>query len=280
MGHSCVRIKARRKRVAGLRGISKIRTVKNNTIPKCTRNLHMVPWNTLCDKAVRFTGRKLAGKWFEISDKPDKYGLTHHLKDDSWKYERHCQVKPLRKKYRKKYYNKASITIRKVIEHPSDYDLFPKHDPFKMNRVLYMERLVEHKVDRWIRRNPQPVRQDDEQEDIFEKEFMIPWKAKLDAATEKFRNDVISTYDRLPLTARFKQNKKGTAVYQEKLVAMLKDVDGDGHKVTTLNPKTSKLLKNAQEITNRIHKKNANLVCTNLRDHKRKTGRIILPKAA
>ena len=85
-------------------------------------------------------------------------------------------------------------------------------------------------------------------------------------------------FDKLPLTGRFKMSEKN-AVYQEKKIADIKDINGDGHKVNELGPE-SKLLNKAQKITNKTHAKNPSLVAANLKDHKRKKGRMILPQAA
>ena len=270
MGHSNVRIKARRRKVAGLAGMSRKFTKCNNTIPTSSKKYYIVPFDTICDKMPRFSYPKIGGKTFVIDDKGG-----YHLKDDSWDYERRPMVKRLYKKTKSQVAKR--LALRGIKPFKSDYDLFPKHDPFRMNRVVYMEKLVEHKLARWIRKNPPPIQQDDEQKDLFEQQFMQPWIEARDAATERFRNNVISTYDKLTLTGRFKKNEHQ---YEEKVVAEIKDIGGEGHKINDLNLKTSKLLKKAQDITNEIHKKNARLMCTNLRDHKKIHGRIILPKAA
>ena len=59
----------------------------------------------------------------------------------------------------------------------------------------------------------------------------------------------------------------------------MKDINGDGHRVNELD-KNSKLLKKAQKITNEAKALNKKLVASNLKDHKRKKGRKILPQAA
>lgn len=154
------------------------------------------------------------------------------------------------------------------------------HTIHKMNQIEYAEKLVQHKLARWIRRNPAPIKDDKTQQDLFEMEFMTPWIALKNAAEERFRDFVVSLYDKLPLTGRFKINPKGTTVYQEELIAEIKDIDGEGHHINDLKPDKSKLMKKAQEITNKVHAKHGNLMCANLRDHKRAKGRIILPQAA
>lgn len=144
-------------------------------------------------------------------------------------------------------------------------------DPPKMNKVQYMEKLVEHKLAKWERKNPQPCPDDD----LFKVEYQVQWYKDRDAVAERFRDFVVSIYDKLPLTGRF---KVGEDKYKEKPVAELKDFNGEGHNVNSLEPGKSKLLDKAQKVTNKVHAKNVNLVSTNLKDHKRKRGRILLPE--
>ncbi len=140
-----------------------------------------------------------------------------------------------------------------------------------MNRVEYMEKLVEHKTAKWERKHPKPM-------DMFAEE-MEKWKQLRETAIERIRDFVVSVYDPLLLTGRFVLNKENSATYQEEKIAEIKDINGEGHKVNAL-PKDSKLMKKAQKVVDETKHKRNNLVCGNLRDHKRKTGRIILPKAA
>lgn len=148
-------------------------------------------------------------------------------------------------------------------------------DPKKMNRVEYMEKLTQHKLAKWERKHPKPCRDDD----LFKEEMIPLWKDEHRKAEERLRDFVVSIYDKLPLIGRFEQKKDGMATYQEKKVADLKDENGDGHHVNEISV-DSKLVKKAQKVTNKVHAKHANLVCTNLKDHKRQKGRIILPQAA
>lgn len=216
---------------------------------------------------------KQHGRYLEVSDKPDKLGMRMHIPDHSWEYERHKQSKSLRKKYKKKYYMKDTHDIRKIVEHPSDYANF-KNFPYtlpKMNRVEYYEKLVEHKLAKWERKNPKPA-------DMFVEE-VEKWNQERENAKQRIRDFVVSVYDPLLLTGRFVVGKEPSATYQEEKIADVKDINGEGHKVNAL-PKNSKLIKKAQKIVDETKHKRDNLVCGNLKDHKRQKGRIILPKAA
>lgn len=286
MGHSNVRIKARRRKVANLAAQSRKHTTRNVCVPPANKKYYTVPFDTILDKMLRFAYPKVGGKTFVV----DKDG-HFHVKNDSWKYERHEQTPSLITCKKRKYSNVKSYSPDPNIEGFKEVKrekrnnfvkFFPNY-PYtlpKMNHVEYMEKLVQHKLAKWERKNPKPINDSDKQADLFEKEFMIPWQNKYEAATERIRDFVISIYDKLPLTGRFEVRKSGTATYQDELLAELKDINGDGHHINDLDIKKSKLVKKAQKITNKVHAKRSNLICSNLKDHKRTKGRIILPQAA
>ena len=175
------------------------------------------------------------------------------------------QPKNLRKKVAFWYITKNGKTY---VSHKSQY---PDYTPHKMKKIEYCEKLVEHKVQKWERKNPAPA-------DMFT-EDVEKWKQLRETMKERFRDFVVSIYDPLPLTGRFVVAKEGSAAYAEEKVADIKDINGEGHRVNEL-PKDSKLMKKAQKITNETKAKRKNLVATNLKDHKRQKGRIILPEAA
>lgn len=292
MGNSRIRAKVRRRRVAILAAKSRQFDVKNHLRKLGNPEITEFKYNKDSEPriAIKQNGKtfvqegfgvvrtpnfefKQHGRYLLVSDKPDHLGMRFHLPDHSWEYEHHKQVKSLRKKYKKKYYCKGSKDIRKIVEHPSDYAQF-KNYPYtlpKMNRIEYCEKLVEHKTAKWERKNPKPL-------DMFTEE-VEKWKQLRENAIERIRDFVVSMYDPLLLTGRFVLNGANSASYQEEKIAELKDINGEGHKVNAL-PKDSKLIKKAQKVVDETKHKRNNLVCGNLRDHKRKTGRIILPKAA
>lgn len=195
-----------------------------------------------------------------------------------WKIpkEGYPQPKTLRKKYKKKYYNRDG-SIRKIVTHSSDYSAFPDHTFRPKGKAWYMEQVTQHKIAKWERKNPCPVKEDKQQRDLFEHEYLIPWKAKREQALERIRDFVVSVYDKLPLSGRFELPGDK---YVDEPVAEIKDINMEGHKVNELKPEKSKLLKKVQKVTNHVKAKRPNLVCTNLKDHKRQKGRIILPQAA
>jgi hypothetical protein len=252
-------IKGKKIHVNQLASMSRKFTVNNNTIPQLGGNgknyVHI--WREI--RTSRFD-TPVYGNTYEV-DKDGHYHLVEH--DSFWTLVEHPQPKRLIKKKAHKGKEKRNDFVK----------FFPNY-PYtlpKMNKIQYCEKLVEHKLAKWERKNPKPM-------DMFI-EDVEKWKQTYENMRERFRDFVVSIYDPLPLTGRFVVAKENTATYQEEQVAKIKDVNGEGHRVNEL-PKDSKLMKKAQKITNETKAKRPNLVATNLKDHKRKKGRIILPEAA
>lgn len=194
-----------------------------------------------------------------------------------WEHKKYPQPKRLRhaKKVWQTIYWPDGVKQRVVkVRYKSEY---PDYTIKKLNKQEFMEAYTQDKLKKWVKKHPCPVKTDGDTKDIFEKEYLLPWERERDLALERIRDFVVSVYDKLSLTGRYKKNENK---FEEKPVAKIKDINGEGHKVNELDPKNSKLLKKAQKITNDEHKKNKHLVCTNLKDHKKQKGRIILPKAA
>jgi len=161
---------------------------------------------------------------------------------------------------------KGWYTERKLIQKKSEYF---HEDPKKMTQHEYWEKLVQYKLTKWDSKHPKPVLDND----LFKQEDLTKWNAERDIAEERIRDFVVSVYDKLHLVGRF---KTADGKFEEKEVAVIKDINGEGHNVNNL-PKDSKLLKKVQKITDTIHAKHMNLVSTNLKDHKQQKGRIFLP---
>lgn len=236
MGNRSIRLKVRRRKVANLAAYSRQHTVKNNTI-KTAEN---------------------------IPAKAD------------WPEQKYPQYKPMIKKHMEWIYNKETHKTDKV--HVAS--TFPTKKYVDIQKSLWknlgkaakMEAYVQDKLKKWEKKHPKPCPDDD----LFKDEMIPAWEAEKEQALIRIRDFVVSMFDKLPLSGRFKQSD---SKFVEKPVAEIKDINGDGHRVNELG-KDSKLLKKAQEITDKTHAKHSNLVSTNLKDHKRKKGRILLPKAA
>lgn len=142
-----------------------------------------------------------------------------------------------------------------------------------LNRIELMEGYVQHKLQKWERKHPCPVKKDDL---FYSQQFPI-WEAERVTAEERIRDLVVAKYDKLSLVGRFKQSDDK---FSEQEVAQIKD-NGETAKHGGVNnlPEHSKVIKMARKETNKVKAKRGNLVCTNLKDHRKKTGRLLLPNA-
>lgn len=240
MGHSSIRLKVRRRKVANLAAYSRQFSVKNCTIMVANED------------AI-----KRQGEW-----KDEKYpqcrSLHTRTKGEKWIPSKDTHEYTLHKwDYPSEYPN------------PQDYQ---KKLWKNLGQAAKMELYVQDKLKKWEKKHPKPCPSDD----LFKDEFIPQWEHEKEEALTRIRDFVVSMFDKLPLTGRF---KTGEHKFEEEKIADIKDINGDGHKVNELDDK-SKLLKKAQDTVNKVHAKRTNLVAGNLRDHKRTKGRIILPKAA
>ena len=114
-------------------------------------------------------------------------------------------------------------------------------------------------------------------DDLFYSQQFPVWEAEKNAAEERIRDLIVAKYDKLSLVGRFQQSDDKFA---EQEVAQIKD-NGETVKHGGVNnlPESSKVIKMARKETNKVKAKRGNLVCTNLKDHRKKTGRILLPNA-
>ena len=250
MGHSSVRIKVRRRKVAHLAAYSRQFTVKNCTIPKANPN--------------------------DIIDIEYNWGVVKGTKGGEWKNPEngYPQYKPMMKKHIEMVWDKETKCHKPVLV-PSTFPDPHAHEKMlwkNLGKAAKMKAYEDEKMKKWDKKHPKPCPDDD----LFKDEMIPQWEKEREEALIHIRDFVVSMFDKLPLTGRYKE---GENKFTEKPVAELKDVNGEGHRVNELDER-SKLLDKAQKATNKEKANNAKLVATNLKDHKRKKGRIILPKAA
>ena len=143
----------------------------------------------------------------------------------------------------------------------------------KLNRTELMEGYVQHKLQKWEQKHPCPVKKDD----LFYSQQFPVWEAEKNAAEERIRDLVVAKYDKLSLIGRFEASNE---LYKEREIAQIKD-NGETAKHGGVNnlPENSKVMKKARSVTNKTKAKTKTLICTNLKDHRKKTGRILLPNA-
>ena len=146
----------------------------------------------------------------------------------------------------------------------------------KLNHIELMEGYVQHKLQKWEQKHPCPVKKDD----LFYSQQYPIWEQEKQSAEERLRDLVINKYtNKLSLIGRFEidDNK-----YEELEVAKITDKFSETVKAGGVNNLSaeSKVMRKAQYMTNITKKKHPKCVCTNLRDHKKQRGRILLPKIA
>lgn len=146
----------------------------------------------------------------------------------------------------------------------------------RLNHTELMEGYVQHKLHKWEQKHPCPVKKDD----LFYSQQYPIWEAEKNATEERLRDLVINKYtNKLSLVGRFETSE---SKYEEHEVAKIVDKFGETVKSGGVNnlPEKSKVVRKAQHLTNITKKANPKCVCTNLRDHKKQRGRILLPKIA
>lgn len=138
--------------------------------------------------------------------------------------------------------------------------------------AAYMEAYAQHKFEKWLKKNPRPV-----QTEMFEGYTLESWEKAKEKELARCRDFVISVYDPLPLIGRYESSE---GKYKHKEVTRIKDKMSDIRVHGGINnvPTNATLLKMAQKFTDIEKKRNSSLVSTNLLDHTRKVGRILLPK--
>lgn len=188
--------------------------------------------------------------WVPIDEYKASTGLL-------WEHKKHPQPKRLLK-CKKKIKQKGNA----VIPARNDFLQF-KNFPYtlpKMNKVQYMEKLVEHKLAKWERKNVCP-------EAMFT-EDVEKWKQERENAKERIRDFVVSVYDKLIVVGN-RVNTNESKMKASK-IAEVKDVDGKGHDVTYPNLSTEdKLYKNAESAAKKAMKKDASIIDADLMNHKR-----------
>ena len=261
MKNSRQRVKiVRRRKVANLAAYSRQHTVSNCVIPKADEKEIIdiqVPWSKTPIKGTKWHGYKMPDEGY-----PQSKSLHKRIHGEKWIKHKDGTIEL------KKWDYPSTFPTKK-------FDDYQKKLWKNLGEAAKYEAYVQYKLKKWEKKHPKPCPNDD----LFKDEFIPQWEHEKEEALIRIRDFVVSMFDKLPLTGRFKISETGTAQYQEEKIAELKDINGDGHRVNELD-KNSKLLKKAQETVNKVHAKRTNLVAGNLKDHKRHKGRVILPKAA
>ena len=206
MGHSNVRAKVRRRKVATLAAYSRQFTVSNTakSISKVVEHKREIVYNNPIVNPL--TGNKF--DQVNPHPIPGRFGITvtgyDWIKPIGllWKKERHKQPKRMTKCKMRKYSNWKSYTpqseeVKKVKRKKhNDFLKYFLNYPYTikpMSKEAYMEKLVQHKLEKWEKKNPKPV------QDLFDK--VEDWEQCRFVAEQRFRDFVISVYYKMKVFA-------------------------------------------------------------------------------
>lgn len=247
----CIKLKKNPKCLASL---EYKKNVNNCTIPQPdTNNIIEIecPWN----ESRKLVGTKdtaiwTAGKWYKearaaaysrINESKKKKGIFYHNKRRPWFM--------LSARQEKEMYNR---TVKK-----------------RMTREERWEALAQAKLAKWEKKNPCPIKDNVNEPDLFEAQYLPQWQAERDAALERFRDFVVSVYDKLHIVGN-RVVKEPYGHMKESTVAEVKDVDGKGHDVRYPNLKpTDKLYKNATKAATVAMNRDSTIVDCSLKNHKK-----------
>lgn len=133
------------------------------------------------------------------------------------------QIKQTRKEYLKKnnlISKKSWYFLTKNEMKVINKDKIAKH----MGKAKFMESMVQHKLSKWIYKNPKPC----DEMNLFKDELLSQWKEERDKAIEHFRDVVISIYDKTVLPF---DSKKSELVFIVK-----NDYSGQYYKYPNMDP--------------------------------------------
>lgn len=131
------------------------------------------------------------------------------------------------KQTRKEYLKKNNLISKKswYFLTKSEMKVINKNKIAKpMGKAKFMESIVQHKLNKWIRKNPKPC----DKMNLFKDEFLNQWKEERDKTLENLRDVVISTYDKTVLPF---DSKKSELVFIVK-----NDYSGQYYKYPNMDP--------------------------------------------
>lgn len=237
MGHYRIRLKVRKKKIKRQASVSKKLSVNNITIPKADLNNKNF-------KEIEQYGHKMIVNT-DIQDNGN---------GEKWKTVKNSI--------------KIFLTKKEI------YKLHKKYlEYFKMGKADFMERMTKHKLAKWEKKHPRPIKENQNPPDMFEEQFVKPWEKERDLALERIRDFVVSVYDKLEVVGNKIHNKK----LKGNTVALIKDVDQKGHNINYPNLKeTDKLYINATKEAQKAMNKDPEIIDCHLLDHKKKDKRPLI----
>lgn len=285
MGHNCVRAKVRRRKVAALAAYSRQFTVSNTT-----KNISPVVEHKRYEPVYNnpIVNPLTGNKFDQVNPHPipGRFGITvtgyDWIKPEGllWKKEHHKQPKRIIKYKKRKYSNWKSYApqpeeVKKVkSDKRNDFLKYFRNYPYTikpMSKEAYMEKLTQHKLEKWERKNPCP-------EAMFV-EDVEKWKQERFVIEQRLRDFVVSIYDKLSIMGN-RVDAKNSKMKADK-IAEIKDIDGKGHDVTHPNLSTEdKLYKEASKKAQDAMNKDETILDADLVNHKHNQKRPLNAKRA
>lgn len=142
----------------------------------------------------------------------------------------------------------------------------------KLTREQYKERLIQAKLNDWIRKNPCPIDIKSQQKDLFEEEYLTKWNEAKEKMLENITHIVNNLHNRVCVYARY----KGDDTYSKRIM----EFKSDGRNLMILNGAYanhmwSNSIKRAQKRANMLGRTNPNFVSLMVVDGKQKC--ILIP---
>lgn len=284
MGHSNIRIKARRRKVATLAAQSRKYTVKNtkkgisevidhkvfyekpDVSITCPFTGHVfVPTNPHPIPSQRFGVTITGYDWVEPEGKLWKNPENGYKQTKSLR-----KKKVVKKPVFEKIGNKRLFVGYKTVTYKSEY---PNYTSKKMSREEYIEKYINYKTAKWEKLHPKPILEDDKQKDIFESQYLPQWETERTNAVIRIRDFVVSVYDKLNLYTR---HANGGVFTHETKIAELQDKTGVGNEPANIKP-DSPLYKKAEKLVIEKAEKDNTVTSGRLESYDKKKGKIIVP---
>ena len=171
-----------------------------------------------------------------------------------------------RKRTRKEYLRKNNLISKKpwYTLTKSELKAINKNKIAKpMGEAKFMESTVQHKLSKWIKKNPKPS----DKQNLFYKEFTEDWKKEKEKKIQHYRDVVPLTYCKLKVYGFYSyQDEDGNYNYVTKLLKKIKDkhFESVGVKQHCLNENT-KIYKLAYDICLEEGLKNENLIMISIK---------------
>lgn len=132
-----------------------------------------------------------------------------------------------------------------------------------MTHKEYLDRLIQAKLDDWVKKNPRPIKKDSDVQDMFESQFMVPWVQRHTEAREKIMQFVHNIGTKVQVFARY----NGDTGYPRRVTEFRSDHQKlmimDGKYANHLGSKT---IQKVQRIADRLGRFDSSLIALKVVD--------------